>query len=423
MQIMDFTKMMEKYSLLEGRDVSFLNKFFNEEKQQKLLDELEIIRKKKRKYWTIIFILWLLMISVFCFFSDVTLKNISSVFYISCISLIAFIVIWGLISIFIFKNKSIKKDLLPGFVSQIDKNIKYSEKDIYFDTTLSDLKSIGLLKKYTRVDKKEDSIEYNIWNQHISLWDNEIEKVEKWTENILITWCEIKTSEKRVSHTKDWKRKTRYVKTNHCYMMKIDFKNAKFNLEKSIRLSDDVNDNTVKKVINVAIIESIILWIWYTIFTPFLDYILYNFLIISSIIIWLYAIIWLIYNQIINKKRVKLENDEFEKKFDVYSEDQIESRRLLTSSFMYRLVDYVNKIDEKRVYEMYFHKNIFYIKLNFMKSKWLNNYLEVSSWKNVYKNLEDYVEFYLELKNITSLVTDLKLFYYDKWIMNTKVIK
>jgi hypothetical protein len=40
--------------------------------------------------------------------------------------------------------------------------------------------------------------------------------------------------------------------------------------------------------------------------------------------------------------------------------------------------------------------------------------MDFSSWKSVFKNLEDYVEFYLELKNIANLTTDLKLFYYDK---------
>jgi hypothetical protein len=63
---------------------------------------------------------------------------------------------------------------------------------------------------------------------------------------------------------------------------------------------------------------------------------------------------------------------------------------------MYRIVDFVNKINNKRVYEMYLNKNIFYIKYN-LKTK---NYFEFSELKSVYTDLKDYVEFYLEIKNI-----------------------
>jgi hypothetical protein len=77
---------------------------------------------------------------------------------------------------------------------------------------------------------------------------------------------------------------------------------------------------------------------------------------------------------------------------------------------MYRIVDYVNKIDRNRIYEMYLEKNNFYIK---HKLK-INNYLEFSKFKSIDKNLDNYVKFYQEIKNITLLSKDLKLFYYDK---------
>lgn len=43
------------------------------------------------------------------------------------------------------------------------------------------------------------------------------------------------------------------------------------------------------------------------------------------------------------KERVQLEDVEFEKVFEVYSEDQVEGRYLLTPSFMNRLLEYKNK--------------------------------------------------------------------------------
>jgi hypothetical protein len=50
MQHIDFTKMMKKYPLLDSKDVSFLNDFFNSEKVQEVLSEIDDVRKKKIKY-------------------------------------------------------------------------------------------------------------------------------------------------------------------------------------------------------------------------------------------------------------------------------------------------------------------------------------------------------------------------------------
>jgi len=55
-----------------------------------------------------------------------------------------------------------------------------------------------------------------------------------------------------------------------------------------------------------------------------------------------------------HKNKINLENVEFEKEFDVYGESQIESRETLTSSFMYKILNFINKTDKKRVYEFFF---------------------------------------------------------------------
>jgi hypothetical protein len=68
MQYLDFTQMMNKYPLLESMDISFLNDFFNSEKIQIILSEIEIDRKKKRKYWGIILISWLIITFPFLYF-------------------------------------------------------------------------------------------------------------------------------------------------------------------------------------------------------------------------------------------------------------------------------------------------------------------------------------------------------------------
>jgi len=100
---------------------------------------------------------------------------------------------------------------------------------------------------------------------------------------------------------------------------------------------------------------------------PYFDSISVNiFVPIIVVHILIYYLIFLIYNKIINNKRVKLENVDFEKKFDVYCKDQIESRKVLTPDFMYKIVDYVNKISNTRVYEFHFFGNEIYIKRDLM---------------------------------------------------------
>jgi len=121
----------------------------------------------------------------------------------------------------------------------------------------------------------------------------------------------------------------------------------------------------------------------------------------------MYIITYQIYTKLINKNRVKTENTQFEKEFDVYCEDQVKSREVLTPSFMYRIYDFVNKIDARRVYEFYFSDNSMYIKLNFLNSRKTLNYLEVSSKLSIKENMMLFVNFYLELKNVTVLAHDL----------------
>jgi hypothetical protein len=67
-----------------------------------------------------------------------------------------------------------------------------------------------------------------------------------------------------------------------------------------------------------------------------------------------FFICYFLFSAFLRRNKVNLENIEFEKKFDVYSDDQVESRAILTPSFMYRILDFVNKISKKRVYELFF---------------------------------------------------------------------
>lgn len=54
-----------------------------------------------------------------------------------------------------------------------------------------------------------------------------------------------------------------------------------------------------------------------------------------------------LFGEMTNASKVKLEDILFNKEFDVISEDQVESRYLLSTSFMQRMIDYKRKVDKK----------------------------------------------------------------------------
>ena len=202
---------------------------------------------------------------------------------------------------------------------------------------------------------------------------------------------------------------------------------------------EDISNNIKKKFfvvfwITISIFSSpLALWdedSEYDLADKFLELVFTHKLISFAVFVGVFSIVWLIYSFIRWGKRVKLENREFEKEFDVFSEDQIEARKILTPSFMYRLVDFVNKVHKNRVYEILFVDNTFYIKLSFLKTNKLrnsfsyriHNFMQFPIGENMKETVEPYVEFYLEIKNILSIVDDLKLFYYDKGEMTKEII-
>ena len=129
--------------------------------------------------------------------------------------------------------------------------------------------------------------------------------------------------------------------------------------------------------------------------------------------VWIYF-----YKKSKNKNRIRLENIDFEKEFNVFSNDKILSRQVLNPAFMYRIYDYVNKVNKNRKYSFFIEKDYIYVK---HEIAW--DFLEISFFKSLFRNLKDYVEFYLEIKNIWELSTDLKLCFYDKWFSSKNIIK
>ena len=102
---------------------------------------------------------------------------------------------------------------------------------------------------------------------------------------------------------------------------------------------------------------------------------------------------------------VKLEDPEFEKQFVVYGDDQIESRYILTTSMMERIMNFyksISKISGKELYLAFIDGKIF---------------IAISSNKDLFEpkllspndNLELIKEYFLNLQLLTGIVEELKL--------------
>lgn len=130
---------------------------------------------------------------------------------------------------------------------------------------------------------------------------------------------------------------------------------------------------------------------------------------------------------------VSLENQEFEKYFDVYSIDQLEARVLLTPNVMDKLTQFIKTTWSS--YSFNFIGNIFYIKhtLSNTSTEWDLKFqvsgIDMSAlskiWKSssiinidrdnsIEKNKEIYNKFHSEMANIQQLVDALNVDYFNK---------
>lgn len=125
-----------------------------------------------------------------------------------------------------------------------------------------------------------------------------------------------------------------------------------------------------------------------------------------------FAIAVIVRRWYIARKRVRLENVEFEKYFDVHCEDQIGSRMIVTPAFMDRLVQLAKS--SKFRYELLYKSDRFYIKWNVDDS-----YLEINTWKNIRENVETFIAWYAQMKEILNFVFDMRMMYYAKFQADT----
>lgn len=331
------------------------------------------------------------------------------------------ILIWSIVGIGILywkTNKELKswliwKNIIQNIIEIIDSNLKYSINDSLFDESIWEIErhTKWLISNYDRIDYSEDSIEYNTW---INLENNEQKTVK-------MIWMEFRTSIKST----DSKWRTTRSTADQAYLYKILFLKHRFKFKTPIIISkDSILTNFWWLIITLIIFWTIFSTIIYktitqTVIKNNLGYeklnsiSLQTFSIQTVIIILIFTLITIIIVK--SQKKVHMENMEFEKIFDVKCEDEIEARRLLTPTFMERLVKYSQAISNKNILTLYINNNYMYIKRDI--GSW---YLEFSIFSNPLEEFDWFIQFYLHTKETIWLINDLNLLYYDTWSFATK---
>lgn len=110
--------------------------------------------------------------------------------------------------------------------------------------------------------------------------------------------------------------------------------------------------------------------------------------------------------EIMGRKTVRLEDIEFEKSFEVYGTDQIESRYLLTTAFMNRLLEYKRK--KKCAVEVVFSNDIISDENIFIFIHTNKDYFEIPVMKNLL-NKDVFYGVIMDIVDALEIVETLKL--------------
>lgn len=372
----------------DGSEIAKLESFFEEFEIKQTLEEVD--KNRIKRYFWLLWWIWSMYLFFWYFFSKwvVTINwvtrdaNFFDAVLTASSFLIPIVLIYSAIVMFIFRKKiesPIKEKILTKLSKKVYENLEYNSWKKYAFWEIRELRSSNFLNSYERVDKIEDSIAFTL------------QKDGKYAS---VQWYELQTSEVRWS----WKNRRRVI-TNHCYLLKTRLPSARINIKKDIFIKDDRSDSIGNKILTPIIISIFVA--------------IFSWVISKSFSIWItsffivFWIIYIIYHKFNWRNRVILENLDFEKLFDVHSDDQVESRMIITTAFMDRLVNLVNKT--KRKYNFLFRDNVFYVKWNI--SSW---YLEVNTWKKISSNIETFVNWYIEMKEIISFIHDMQILYLSK---------
>lgn len=307
------------------------------------------------------------------------------------------VILIGIASAFLhkkFANKieiPLKEKVLKRLCPVLYSKLEYSHDGKYSFSEMRDLVEKRFLNSYDSIKIVEDSIFF---------------PMQKDGKNFYVHGFELETTQTRGSG-----KNRRTVTTNHDYLIKAEFPQARMPMNADLFIKTDAKRDL--KNMKSSSLVFVVFFIIFFLATGSVgmqtgDFTMFMVMLLVGGIVGI-----LIY---FNKKRreklrVKLENIEFEKFFDVYCDDQVTSRMIITPAFMDRLVQFAQKTGNQ--YEFLFRSNIMYV-----KRKINGAYLEAGTSKDMTKNLDGYVKFYTDMREIMQFVYDMNLMYLSKTDVN-----
>lgn len=356
----DFTTIPDIDKKISEREIHKLNEIFQQPEVVEKLKEIEEFRKKRQKVFAYITV-WMVIITLLVsyFIGKLVAVAVGSVFAVIMIGLFFHVgtgdnsfstieglgilwtfLYWGTYAAF---RSKIEIPLKRDIMSRVCKTL-HETFEYSYDAKYS-FDDLALLRK------KKFLNSYT----RIKRAEDSIELImEKDKKGFLLNWFELETTETR------WSGKNRRtVTTNHDYLIKIVFPYARMPIESDLLVEPDKTES------------KFFLFRWFGFF---------------------------------KKKRIILEDVEFEKFFDVRCDDEVSSRMILTPAFMNKMTDFVKKTGN--TYSFLFTDNTVYIKRKIHKK-----YMEVGTSKNIFKNVQGFLDFYIDMREVLLLSKELHFMY------------
>ena len=416
MKNIDFSQLKDIDKKLSPQEITQLNELFASEQVQKDLEEIEHQRKIRQKWYIgaglILSIVWMIVsfiVGTLIWAEWIIWKVFGWLFYTigsgdnSTTPVLegwiwaAVIVFWLIYTKFRSKIEiPLKRDVLTKICTFLDSKLEYSYDAKFSFNDLDTLQQKQFISRYTILDLVEDSTSL----QHLE--DG---------KGFYMRGFELETS--KVS----WSgKKRKKVITNHDYITKLVFPKARIPLKSDIYVkSKEYNNlsgiNRIIVIIVAILMLMVIIWIFFSVMQEWWSawlIFLWVFIIVPIVIMLLFS---LFSKPKVNANKIFLEDVNFNKKFDVYCDDEIGSRMILTPAFMQRIIDFTSKT--KQAYSFLFTNNTVYIK---RKIQW--KYLEVWTWRDLFKNIQGFVQFFVDMREVLLLSKDLNFLYLSKTDVN-----